>query len=165
MTEKGSLLMSVASGLAPFSTSLLVGCASCFGAAPSDTATHWGPMPLQAAHIEGDTVVAARAQTVEYRTARYVVKVRDGEAEALSRLYFRDREAAKASFETWAADKPLFRSMALVGCTYGGELVLQPEAGDADTGPSGDLLLEALRAHPLVAYADPDYVAQAEGGN
>lgn len=121
----------------------------------------WLPMPLQAAHIDDRMAVPASAQTVQYQPARFVVKVKDGETEALSRLYFRDRDAARASYRDWAADKPLFRTMDLVSCTYGGELVLRP-SGQAAAGGSEEILAE-LRAHPLVAYADPDFVAQAEG--
>ncbi len=156
MTDTRLPPRSVRSGL---SLLLLGTLASCFSV---NGPSHWVQMPLQTAHIDGDAVVPAQARTESTRAPRFVVKVKDGEVEALSRLYFRDRAAATASFEAWAADKAVFASMDLVSCTYGGELVLQAEPSAQPASRSGETVLEALRTHPLVAYADPDYVARAE---
>ncbi|MEM7768376.1 MAG: hypothetical protein AAF253_12960 [Pseudomonadota bacterium] len=122
-------------------------------------------MPLQAAHLDESTLVPATTQITQPRTVQFIVKVKDGEAEALTRLYFRDEAAARASFADWASDKPLFRSMDLVACSYSGELVLRPAAASAaGEGADFDGVLAALRAHPLVSYADRDFVAQIERG-
>ena len=116
-------------------------------------------MPLQASHIDEDTLVPAAAQTNLPVTQRFIVKVRDGEAEALTRLFFRDEAAARQSFTEWAADKPLFSDMNLVSCSYSGEMILRYDGISARA--TEDLLAE-LRDHPLVAYADPDFVAQSQ---
>ncbi|MEM0986992.1 MAG: hypothetical protein AAGJ32_12170 [Pseudomonadota bacterium] len=148
--------------------SCLTGCIGWFaGSGTSAAKAQWLPGPLQTAQMGEGVLIPAAGSSTEVRRAQYIVKIKSGEAEGLTRLYFRDQGAAEASYRDWASDKPLFSKMDLVACSYGGEFVLSHEfTGDSsrDAAASPDALLEALRSHPLVAYADPDFVAQVETG-
>ncbi|MEL6387543.1 MAG: hypothetical protein AAFR41_06890 [Pseudomonadota bacterium] len=142
---------------------LLSACAGYGAGHATPVGSQW--MPLQAAHMPDTGLVPARADTVASPEARFIVKIKDAEVEALTRLFFRNETAARTSFSQWAADKPLFSDFDLVSCSYSGEVILRQRLAarsGADLQAQRATLLQALRNHPQVAYADPDFIAQTQ---
>lgn len=95
--------------------------------------------------------------------ATFIVKFRETDAiDEVIANWRRDRDAAEAAYAAWAQDDPLFSTMEVVGCSYSGELILEasvpaaPAAARARVGA----LVDLIRGHSAVAYADPDFTAQ-----
>lgn len=97
------------------------------------------------------------------RPATFIVKFRENDAiDEVIANWRRDRDAAEAAYAAWAQGDPLFSTMDVVGCSYSGELILEasvpaaPAAARARVGA----LVDLIRGHSAVAYADPDFTAQ-----
>lgn len=103
-----------------------------------------------------------QAETYPVRRADFIVKFRaNSSIDEVISTWRRDREAARARFETWAASDPLFSQMDVSGCSYSGELILSTEIGGGPLPVEAevDALIERIRNHGAVAYADPDFTA------
>jgi hypothetical protein len=105
---------------------------------------------------------SVQAETFPVRRADFIVKFRANPSidEVIS-TWRRDRDAARARFETWASGDPLFSQMEVSGCSYSGELILSTEIGGGPLPAEAevDALVGRIRAHGAVAYADPDFTA------
>ncbi len=95
--------------------------------------------------------------------ATFIVKFKENDAiDEVIANWRRDRPAARAAFVGWAEGDPLFSNMQVVGCSYSGELILEAEipAGPSAARAGVARLIEEIRAHDAVGYADPDFIAQ-----
>lgn len=104
----------------------------------------------------------AQAETFPVRRAEFIVKFRANDAiDDVIATWRRDRAGAEATFAEWAASDPLFSQMTIAGCSYSGELILATEVGGGPLPAEAevDALIQRIRSHSAVAYADPDFTA------
>lgn len=120
------------------------------------------PVPPPQASTTPPQPRPVQAETFPVRRADFIVKFRANPSidEVIS-TWRRDRDAARAYFQTWAAGDPLFSQMEVSGCSYSGELILSTDIGGGPLPAEAevDALVERIRAHGAVAYADPDFTA------
>ncbi|MEM9739744.1 MAG: hypothetical protein AAF829_07725 [Pseudomonadota bacterium] len=98
-----------------------------------------------------------------FQPATFIVKFKENDAiDDIIANWRRDREAAEATFSSWAAGDPIFSAMVVVGCSYSGELILEASVPAAPSAARARVtaLVNEIRAHSAVAYADPDFTAQ-----
>ena len=135
--------------------------------APESVPSHAAPTPppMSAAR----TLPALAPATMMQTTANFIVKFRSApDIEEIIRLYHRDPEAAKAQYDSWKQDHPVFKDTDLVGATYSGEALLSRKfsPGAPADRAAIDEVLNDIREAPNVAYCDPDFTAQpGDGGN
>lgn len=146
---------------------MLAGC-TLFATGQMPGQAHWWPLSSESDATQtrggGDTL-PAQMHTAESPAdgVDFIVRIKDVDAvdKAVS-LWRRDRGAAVAAFNAWAANEPAFAGMRLVGCSYSGEVILRHvfEPAAAASESQVDALLERIRGHENVAYADPDFTAR-----
>ena len=153
---------------AAFLAATLAGC-TLLATGQMPGASYWWPTGKEAETVattrEAALVLPAQATTIEPagEAVDFIVKVKDVEAidQAIA-MCRRDLEKAQAMFGDWAASDAVFSGMQLVGCSYSGELIVRqaltavPAGGERQV----DALLERIRGHENVAYADPDFTAR-----
>ncbi|MEM1106353.1 MAG: hypothetical protein AAGH87_08165 [Pseudomonadota bacterium] len=131
-------------------------------------------MPVSIAEPAGGAIetaqLTARPQPPEpsapAQPATFIVKFNnDAVIDDVIATWRRDRPAAKAMFADWAKGDPLFSNMDVVSCSYSGELILETlvPAGPDQARIQVRNLVEAIRGHGAVRYADPDFTAQPGG--
>lgn len=93
-----------------------------------------------------------------------VVKFKDNPDTAeIADLFWKDKEAARARFDSYKADKPYLRDLALKRATYSGELVLHlanPPADPEERAGRYRNCVKQLRDQSGVSYAEPNATAQ-----
>lgn len=107
--------------------------------------------------------VPAQGAGEPVQPATFIVKFKESDAiDEVIANWRRDRDAAEAAYAAWAEDDPLFSMMDVVGCSYSGELILEASvpAAPAAARARVNALVDLIRAHSAVAYADPDFIAQ-----
>lgn len=140
---------------------LLLAIAGCGWLATTEPGQQRLWMPLQVSHLPGDDK-ALPAQAATGGEASFIVRIKGEEAvDALIKTWRRDRDAAKAAYETWAQGRGIFGELELTGCSYSGELILTRRFAEDEVMTRSRVsdMLENLRAKETVAYADPDFTA------
>ena len=153
---------------ATFLAATLAGC-TLLATGQMPGASYWWPTGKEAETVtptrDAGRVLPAQATTTEPagESVDFIVKLKDVAAvDQAIKMCRRDLEEAQAMFGDWAAGDAVFSGMQLVGCSYSGELILRQALAAAPAGGERqvDGLLERIRGHENVAYADPDFTAR-----
>lgn len=151
---------------AAFMAATLAGC-TLLATGQMPGASYWWPTGKETVSPtrEAGLVLLAQATTIEPagEAVDFIVKVKDVAAiDAAIAMCRRDLEKAQSMFGDWAAGDAVFSGMQLVGCSYSGELIVRQALTAAPAGGERqvDVLLERIRDHENVAYADPDFTAR-----
>ena len=93
---------------------------------------------------------------------QFLVRLNDDTGISFRDQFLADPAIARAAFEAYAEENPVFSGLALVRVSYSGELTLR-WAGALPTDPTAraqlsDRIQARLRAEPNVQYADPNLV-------
>lgn len=133
-------------------------------AAEPDILPASGPPTLAPAPSPQPERPGPKAETIgPVQPATFIVKFRENAAiDTVVANWRSDREAAKAAFTDWAEGDPIFAQMNVVGCSYSGELVLEAPVPVSPASARSRVreMIEQIRGHSAVAYADPDFTAQ-----
>lgn len=145
-------------------TVLLMGCAWWGGAGHASQP----PPGFATSHLAAGQIASTQpvpAQVTESGEARFIVKIKDVPAfVGMARKWQRDEKRARELFAEWAQHEPGLEGLTLEGCSYADELILVHhfEPDEVASRAVLEARLQAIRAHPKVVYADPDFTAHVE---